>query len=279
MLTSPNPTPYDLRFRLLDTPVRVSPWFWLGMLLIGPKAGSSRALIEPRETVIWTACVFVSILLHEFGHALMARAFGSRSRITLIALGGLCELDEPRQSWGRRVLISAAGPAIQLAFLVGIMAGGVGLLGMSWRGNLFLGEYFLGLGSPGRIWREDLGVLADVGNIKAQFYWYLFQINWLWPLLNLLPLWPLDGGQILHAALSRANPRHGARWTHIVSMACGGLLAFYALSRMDFSEGQGDYFRVLFFGFFAVVNYQMLQVHHRRYLDSGYDDDADWWKR
>ena len=47
-------------------------------------------------------------------------------------------------------------------------------------------------------------------------------INIMWGLLNLLPVWPLDGGQITETVLSQVNPYDGRRWTHIVSLVAGG---------------------------------------------------------
>ncbi len=154
------------------------------------------------------------------------------------------------------------------------------LLGVTWRANLLLGQWYLGIESNDMVGMTDLlrsGIVGD--SPRGQIYQYLFMINWLWPLLNLLPVWPLDGGQMTHVVLTKANRRHGARWTHIIGMACAGLLAFYVLSQIKGQEGEGGYLTVLFFAWFALMNYQMLQIHHQRYLDHGYDDEADWWRR
>ena len=54
-------TPYDLRFHALGIPVRVHPLFWLGAALLAGRADDLAVI------VIWVACVFVSILVHEYG--------------------------------------------------------------------------------------------------------------------------------------------------------------------------------------------------------------------
>ena len=62
-------TPYDLRFRLLGIPVRIHPMFWLIMALLGWENRNLGAVL------LWVACALVSILVHEFGHGLMSKAY------------------------------------------------------------------------------------------------------------------------------------------------------------------------------------------------------------
>ncbi len=82
MLGVPDTTAYDLRFRFLGIPVRVHPLFWLVTALL---ASESR---DPKAILIWIACVFVSILVHEYGHGLMSRAFRCSPSIVLYGMGG-----------------------------------------------------------------------------------------------------------------------------------------------------------------------------------------------
>ena len=90
MLADPGPTPFDLRFRLFGTDVRVHPFFWLITILFGwswlLEVLPGNGLIE---VALWVACAFFSILLHEFGHVWMGRAFGSHGHIVLHGMGGL----------------------------------------------------------------------------------------------------------------------------------------------------------------------------------------------
>ena len=91
MIGEPAPTQADLHFRAFGVPVRVHPWFWVIALLLG-LGGGERA--DPMETVIWVAVVFVSILVHELGHAFPQRFYGGHPRITLYSFGGLASCDD-----------------------------------------------------------------------------------------------------------------------------------------------------------------------------------------
>ncbi len=272
MLGMPAATAYDVNFRFLGIPARISPWFWLGALLISPSK-------EPREVLLFALCALFSILVHEYGHGLMARAFGFRAQIALFALGGLCASESEKQTPGQRLAVLAAGPGAQLVLLVLMMAGlGNAVLGITWADQWTLGLRWLGL-SDGRISFEPR-VALSLGAQEAlrSVYVYLFYINWLWPLLNLLPIWPLDGGQMLHVVLTRMQGRNGARRAHIVSMVTAGLLAGWMLTQMQ-GGGEEGFFSILFFGWFMLINYQMLQEHYYRAVGHGDDDESDWWRR
>ena len=92
LLADPQPTPFDLRFRLFRTHVRIHPLFWLIAVMLGwgythlhrPATGNIVG-----DLALWVGCVFVSILVHEFGHALTGRLFGSHAHIVLYGFGGL----------------------------------------------------------------------------------------------------------------------------------------------------------------------------------------------
>ena len=71
-----------LRFRLFDIPVVVRPSFLLIAAIIGFSWAS-----QPSRALIWIGVIFVSILIHELGHALTARGFGSEVAIELNAVG------------------------------------------------------------------------------------------------------------------------------------------------------------------------------------------------
>jgi Zn-dependent protease len=107
----------------------------------------------------------------------------------------------------------------------------------------------------------------------AEIYWDLVQINFLWGLVNLSPIWPLDGGQALQVVLTARDRRNGARQSHIVSLVTAGFLAaMFAFS------GRRDYFLPIFFGMFAFMNYQVLQSLQQAQTFGVYQDD-DWWRR
>ena len=107
MLAEPDRTPYDLRFRFLGFPVRVHPWFWIATLLLN---GDGLLRLGPEYLLIWIVVVFVSILVHELGHALAFRRFGADADIVLYAFGGLAIPTNSIAGRGRRILVSLAGP-------------------------------------------------------------------------------------------------------------------------------------------------------------------------
>jgi len=136
-------TPYDLRFSLLGIPVRVHPLFWLVAVVLGfGRNDRNLALV-----VVWVACVFVSILVHEYGHALMARAFGSSPSIVLWGMGGLCYSQAERQTLLQRLAVVLSGPAAGLGLYVLVMLVASGTFGISASENLSVSQATLpGLG-------------------------------------------------------------------------------------------------------------------------------------
>ncbi|HMB04463.1 MAG TPA: site-2 protease family protein [Isosphaeraceae bacterium] len=240
MLGMPEPTPYDLRFRFLGIPVRVHPSFWLVAALLGSVDDRG---FNPQSTLLWVACVFVSILVHEYGHGLMSRIFRCSPAIALYGMGGVCYSEAERQSpWQRlAVLISGPGAGFLLLFLI------IG------------GWYVLG--------RSELNLLGK------QILGEMFRINLYWSLLNLFPIWPLDGGQIAGVVLSMINRRKGTGWAHVVSLLTAGILALLAFQQENF------FFLGIFFAYFAVINFQVLQSLHHAAKYGSVEDDADWWRR
>jgi membrane-associated protease RseP (regulator of RpoE activity) len=108
-------------------------------------------------------------------------------------------------------------------------------------------------------------------HVPYEIYADLVQINILWGILNLLPIWPLDGGQVTVTVLSEINPYNGRRWAHIVS-----LLTAAACAIVIYSQYQ-SLWNTLFFIYFAVINYQMLESIHRAQSLGTYGED--WWRR
>jgi Zn-dependent protease len=89
LLDEPSETLGEARFRLFGFPVRVHPLFWLVMALFGIGLIESRdGLGVLQEMLLWTVAAFLSILLHELGHAFVMRRYGFESSITLYGFGG-----------------------------------------------------------------------------------------------------------------------------------------------------------------------------------------------
>ena len=135
------------------------------------------------------AMLFLIILLHEFGHCFAARSVGgSADEILMTPLGGLAMAMAPRRPWPTFVTV-AGGPAVNVVIC---LLCGVGIY-------FSIGLFPLGPWTIGSVYRD---VAFDSGWFKATSY--LFWIyTWSYGLLlfNLLPVFPLDGGQLLQSIL------------------------------------------------------------------------------
>ena len=221
MWFEPNRTQFDLNFRLFGIHVRVHPLFWLVTAILGssPQQGIKYVLM-------WIAVVFVSILIHEMGHVLMGRIFGSFGHIVLYGLGGLAiGSSDLRKRWQRN-LVYFAGPLAQF---------------------LLLGIIFLAQAACMPANKEE-----PSGLLLFLFFQLKF-VNFFWPLLNLLPVWPLDGGKISRETFEWLMPVQGTGISLIVSLILAGALAIGAIWIRDMFLG-------LFFAMFAINNFQEWQA-------------------
>jgi Zn-dependent protease len=259
LLGSPDVTPYDLRFRLLDIPVRVHPLFWLVMLLI---SGHPKDLTA---AAVFVACAFVSVLVHELGHGLSGRAVGDEPiGIVLYAMGGFCAFDPGRQSPVQRLLVLISGPGAGFVLLTLVLAAANATYGIAPADAMAL----IGVGHPNDF-RAMIQFLRSTPPLSLHALHALLFINFWWGVLNLLPIWPLDGGQITGVVLGMVNRRDGARWGHVVSLLTAALIALWWASREQ-------YLMAFWFGYFGYVNYQMLQTMYGSYR---YGDEGEWWRR
>ncbi len=249
MLAEPQPTPFDIDFRAAGVPVRVSGLFWLGTALIGWGSCQAFARGNPREILlylaIWTAVVLVSILVHELGHALAYRRFGQDARIVLYHFGGLAI----PESWGRRrhlrpaerFIVSAAGPAAQLLLALAVI-----LL-------LRAGGYLVPF--PIQSVGESLGFYQG-RRFSSPFVFavadFLLFVNIMWPLLNLMPVPPLDGGQMVREGLEAVGVADAGRIATGIGAIVGGGLAWLAYTRQETYLG-------IMFAMLAVACFQNLR--------------------
>jgi stage IV sporulation protein FB len=233
MFFEPVETPYDLSWRLFGVDIRINPWFWLMSALLG----WSRMQDGLQFLLIWIACVLVSILVHEFGHVIMGRLFGSDGHIVLYSFGGLAVGSNQIPKWWKRILVSFAGP------LAGFLLLGIILLSVRLLGDV------------------QMNPLAE----KAIYD--LIWINFAWGIFNLLPIWPLDGGQISNNLLTWLNPSRGAYFAHGISFLCAALLAVNALAA---TRGHSiipyapvGIYSMILFGSLALGSFSALQQDNR----------------
>ena len=262
LLLEPEPTRFDLRWRMLGTDIRVHPLFWLVAAILGfqwKNAGFS-------YLILWVICVFVSILIHELGHILMGRLFGSNGHIVLYSFGGLAIPDRHLVNRWQRIAVYFAGPLAQ--FL---------LLGLVW----------LALRNVAKAFAEsdNIEFLEKLLNVLTM----LWIINLYWPILNLLPIWPLDGGRISRELFEWGMGDKGVRASLGLSMVVAGLLALNEIlgyndhAFIPYFSG-GSMFMALFFAMFAFDSYQAMQ---RTGPPAGpwsqgrapWEQDPDYWRR
>jgi Zn-dependent protease len=236
-------------------PVLVSPLFWLGTGILGLdflRAGAA-------QFVLWIGCVFVSILWHELGHVWMGHYFGTRGAIVLYMMGGLAVGASNSISPWRRIAVILAGPGIQLA--VGVPM---------W---LLMAYTPLQIGWPD--WPPFV-----------QLIWKMLTwINIGWALFNLVPVYPLDGGQVC-VELCQRYLRHGLERGFMLSTLMALLLIVNTIAEMNgynwLPIPTGGMLFILFFGLLAAENYQrwqQLAQSRGRWLNDDDDDDRPPWQR
>ncbi|HEY1191690.1 MAG TPA: site-2 protease family protein [Gemmata sp.] len=265
MLVEPERTPYDLRFRVLRFPVRVHPWFWIVSVLMGANVLQA---FGAEYLLAWVVAVFVSILIHELGHALAFRRFGVDSEVVLYAFGGLAVPWSHVAGRGRRIIVSLAGP----------FAGFV-LCGLVYASNQF---------APWARSRPMGEPWPRVPSAIDFFYDAMIFVNLIWGLVNLLPVLPLDGGHVSREVCGRLLGPRGKRVALQISFGCALLLVAYSIfCEMD-ARGMGagltDQFPVwlppgtvytaILFGVLAYQSYQLLG--RTSWEDTHWDDKAPW---
>lgn len=255
LLFEPPPSQGDLHFRAFGFPVRVHPFFWLTAVLMGIRGGGDGEGTPPAELLIWIVVVFASILVHELGHAFAFRRYGGRPWITLHAIGGLASCDDYDERPWHDVAIALAGPAAGFFFALialslvwmtgrafGWVSGDVGPLPVAMEGPMLGGTfYWQPLGSR---WADSL-------------FWDLLQVNIFWGLINLLPVYPLDGGRVARELCTLNSPRSGVILSLQISIVVGALMAVVGLFASQ------SIFLALMFVYLAYANYTTLQAYRR----------------
>ncbi|HEY7073125.1 MAG TPA: site-2 protease family protein [Acidimicrobiales bacterium] len=211
-------------FRILGIPIRIEPFFFIVVALFGIR-------LEPLWLVFaFVAIAFVSVLIHELGHAFTYRILGQRSAIVLHGFGGFTV----PQGGGRQVLSKPKSIAVSLSgALTQIL-----LLGV---------PAYVALHSE---WGRREHILWSFGD--GSFSWWpvlylLYFVSVWWGVFNLLPIRPLDGGHV-------AETLFGFRMACQLSIGAAIIAAFVV-----FRSGMFGLIGLMYFGLFAFLNYRDLR--------------------
>lgn len=169
-----------LEFRLFRVPISIH---WTFFLLTAFLGGALRAQAPDDwfRVLVFMLAAFHSVLIHELGHALTGLKSGaSQSTIQLHGMGGTASFPNARFSRGQSIRVTAAGPAA----------------------SILLALLFLGISQSSSGW---LDLQSRTGYFIGYFISVMVFINFFWSIVNLMPVLPLDGGQILRDVL---GPRH-----------------------------------------------------------------------
>lgn len=202
-------------FHVVGIPVRIEPLFWIATVLLAYDLGDARLI------VMWVAVVVVSVLVHELGHAIALKAFGQRSSIVLHGFGGLT-FSQRKLDRARSIAVSLAGPGAALA-LLGIPA-------------LLLRESDVGTELA-----IDYALSGEVFGFWPVVYFATY-VNIWWSVANLLPIRPLDGGNVLTELV-------GIQPARIVSTVVAAAAGIWAYTNAD-----GLRYAAFFAGFLAFIN-------------------------
>jgi len=146
-------------------PISIHPLFWLLAALIGWINAQGSLL----GVVIWVGIIFFSVLFHEYGHAVTSVWFRQTAKIQLVAMGGVTSYTGPKLKFWQQFLIVLNGPIFGFLLFLGASA-------------------WLSFGvDPG----TTLYVILKITQVA----------NLFWTVVNLLPVLPLDGGQLLRIVL------------------------------------------------------------------------------
>jgi Zn-dependent protease len=188
-------------FRLFGIPVRIEPVFLLIAGLLGYQ------LIDESVSLVfvWIGVTFVSILVHELGHALLLKAYGQPSSILLHGMGGVT-VSSRRLPRGRSIAVSLAGSCVSLLLLY---------LPARW------------LNGSEWIHHQTLWVRGAVAFTAFANLW--------WSVANLLPIRPLDGGNVVTELVGAPMARRvsiavaviGGVWALRIGQQFAGLMALF----------------------------------------------------
>ncbi len=210
-------TSSGFNFSIFGFSVQVDWSFFLMALILGSSHSDLNVL------GVWIAVVFVSVLAHELGHAIVARKYGLQPWIELYSGGGLTwhQTSYPLSHF-ERITLSLAGPAAGFLF-------------------------------AGIVWciRSIMPAI-----LISRYFWifmaYLLLVNIAWGVINLLPILPLDGGNVMRVIVHKIRGDADDRLPLQISIGTGIVIFILAIV-------SGRFWGAILCGWFTYRNYQQLQ--------------------
>lgn len=216
-----------MQFRLGSIPVRIRFPFVVLALVFSTLKGN-----DPKTIAIGVAMIFVAVMVHELGHALVGRAFGLTTSIELHGFGGATAWTVPPEKplgSGRNILVSLAGPFAGFAFYAIVVAAS--------------------------------RVAFDPKHPVAELALYWIRLACLgWGIANLLPMMPLDGGNVMRYVIDAFTKGKGEKPARVISIGIAGLVLMFAGATKNLLVGS-------LAAMFTFVNMQALRQADRRIVD------------
>jgi Zn-dependent protease len=189
-------------FEVGGTAVRVHPTFFLLLAWIATIYWIKGGPLEALYGVVFIAILFACVVLHEFGHILMARRYGIKTPdVTLLPIGGVASLERMPEKPGQEILVALAGPAVNLviAAILLVPLGG----------------------------QIDIEKLQSIRHAPIDLLTHVAFANVALFVFNLIPAFPMDGGRVLRAIL--AFKLGYAHATRVAATIGQGLAIFFGV--------------------------------------------------
>ena len=211
----------------------------LFVVYVNYKAGQN--VTQILWSVLFIVCIFLTVVLHELGHALTAKKFGIKTKdITLLPIGGLARLERLPEKPSEELMVAFAGPLVNIVLA-------------------FITSLFITLpDNP-----EDVVVQLTNGVNASNFFLNFYLVNIVLAIFNLIPAFPMDGGRVLRALLSYKLERHLATK---IAARIGQLLAIGFVFLGFFSNPF-----LIFIGIFVFMGAQIESEYtETKYMLKGY---------
>ena len=196
------------RFRGIDARIHLATLIFIGIEILSSLPRDNMGAIH---TTGLMACLFVIVLLHEFGHCFACRWTGGHAdRIVMLPFGGLA-FTMPPHDWKSHLITTVGGPAVNVALLV---LSSVALAATGYTESILVNPFNAGVSMPTQ-------APSNAALIAVTLLWEFHLVNIIILGFNvLLPFFPLDGGRIVQELLwARMGYRRSMEIATIVGIA------------------------------------------------------------